>query len=245
MAGLRRLIVCGAECSECDVVLPVKDEDSLQRVNEILRVAGQGPIEVLSAESLGESEGWVEGEERRDAERATSRRGLFKAAIAGTLGAAFHAALELPGGEVEADRPVAFLEALRGLGNARESEAKGHLAAYRLSVDPRVCYGCRVCATLCPTGALVWEEDLERPYSARMRIDPSLCHGCDACRDLCDAGAIEVTFQPDFHVQEEILLRERSCADCDRVFLSVYPTEDLCPGCRTHDRYRSCEGNVG
>jgi ferredoxin len=245
MAGLRRLIVCGADCSGCDVVLPVNHEDGLQRVNEILRVAGQGPIEVLSAESLGESEGWVGVKERDDVEPATSRRELFKAAIAGTLDAAFPTSLELPGKEPEADRPVAFLEALRRLSIARESETKGRLAAYRLSVDPRGCYGCRVCATLCPTGALAWEEDPEPPGSARMRIDPSRCHGCGACRDLCDAGAIEVTFRPDFHVQEEVLFKERRCAECDRIFLSVHPAEDLCPGCRMRDRYRSCAEGVG
>ena len=245
MAGLRRLIVCGADCSACDVVLPVNHEDGLQRVNQILRVAGQGPMEVLSAESSGESEGRVGEKERREEAPRTSRRGLFKAVIAGTLDAALPASLGVPGREPEAGRPVAFLEALRRLGEERESETKGRLAACRLSVDSRLCYGCRVCATLCPTGALVWEEDLETPDSARIRIDPSRCHGCGACVDLCDAGAVEVTFQPDFRVQEEIVFRERGCADCDRVFLSAHPAEDLCPGCRMHLRYRSCEGDVG
>jgi len=244
LAGLRRLIVHGADCSGCDIVFPANHEDGLQRVSEILRIAGQGSMEVVSDESLVESEGWVGGREQGDAERATSRRGLFKAVIAGTLDAALPTTLEELGREPEGGRPVAFLEALERLGNAREPETEGRLAAYRLDVDPRVCYGCKVCAILCPTGALVWEEELEPPDSARMRIDPSRCHGCGVCRDLCDAGAIELAFRPDFRVKEEILFRERRCADCDRDFLSVHPAENLCPGCRMHDRYGSCAGDV-
>jgi ferredoxin len=245
LTGLRRLIVSGADCSGCDVVSPVNREDGLQRVNEILRIAGQGSMEVVSAESLGESEGRVGGRKGGDAERATSRRGLFKAVISGTLDAALPAPLEELGREPATGPSVVFLEALERLCKVGEPETGGRLAAYRLGVDPRVCYGCKVCATLCPTGALVWEEEVEPPGSARLRIDPSCCHGCGVCRDLCDAGAIELAFRPDLRVQEEILFRERSCADCDRIFLSVHPAENLCPGCGMHDRYGSWAGDVG
>ena len=244
VTGLRRLVVYGADCSGCDFVFPPNREDGVWRVNEILHVAGQASIEVVPGGSLRQSEDKEGGRPAISdgAQRATSRRGLLKAMIAGSLDAAFPSTLDEPGMRDETGASVAFLEALEGLCNGRDHGREGRLAAYCLAVDARVCYGCKVCATLCPTGALCWEEDLETPNSARMRLDPSRCPGCGVCVDLCDVGAFDCTFGPDLRVQQEILFREGRCRVCDRIFLASHPGEGLCPGCRSHDRNLSAKG---
>ena len=235
MAGLRRLVVEGADCSGCDVVFPPGGENGVDRVNEILRVAGQGPIEVVPAGLRGRSEDRSgAGRDEREG-RATSRRGLLKALVAGSLGAALPPARQGPAEEEKAF--IAFLKTLDGLCGRKGERGEGRrLAAYRLSVDTRLCYGCKVCATLCPGGALVWEEDPAPPGRALMRVDPSRCLGCGVCRDLCDVGAVDCAFEPGLASGQEILFRERRCRACDRPFLSPRPEGDLCPGCGTYDR---------
>ncbi len=238
VTGLRRLVVYGADCSGCNVVPPPSREDGVQRVNEILRVAGQASIEVVPGGSLRQSGDKAGGTTAMSdgTQRATSRRELLKAMIAGPLDAAFPSTRYEPDMRDGKGASVAFLDALEGLRNGEEQEREGRLAAYRLGVNTRVCYGCKVCATLCPTGALGWEGDPETSDFARMRLDPSLCLGCGACVDLCDVGAIDFTFEPDLRVQQEILFREGRCSVCDRIFLASHPGEGLCPGCRSHDR---------
>jgi ferredoxin len=239
MTGLRRLVVYGADCSGCDVVFSPSREDGVRQVNEILRVAGQGSIEVVSGESLGQSEGRAGAATSDGAHRATSRRGLLKTMIAGSLDAAFPSTRDEPDARDETGASVAFLDALDGLRKGEEQEREGRLAAYRLSVNVRVCYGCKVCATLCPTGALRWEEDPETPNLERMRVDPSRCHGCGVCVDLCDIGAIDFRFKPGLRVRQEIRFSEGRCGVCDRSFLASHKGEGLCPGCRRHDRDHS------
>ncbi len=239
MAGLRRLVVCGADCSGCDLAFPPDRENGINGVNDILRVAGQRPIEVVSGGLRRNSEDRPgAGRDEREG-RATSRRGLLKALIAGSLGTALPPARE---GRVEEEEEkkkafIAFLETLDGLRERTGERGEGRrLAAYRLSVDAGLCYGCKVCATLCPAGALVWREDPESAAHALLRVDPCRCLGCGVCRDLCDAGAVDCAFQPGLASEQEILFRERRCRACDRVFFSSRPEGDLCPGCRTYDR---------
>jgi ferredoxin len=232
MSGLRRLVVFGADCSGCNPGSPLSLEDGIERVNEILRVAGQASIEVVPSGSLRQSGNRAVGTAISDVtEHATSRRGLLKEMVSRTLDTAFPSTWDPSTGD-EAGAPVAFLEGLDRLRNGSEQEREGRLAAYRLGIDTRVCYGCKVCATLCPTGALGWEEGPETCDSARMRVDPSLCHGCGVCVDLCDVGAMDCTFKPELSVQRSILFREERCRVCGRNFLASHPGDGLCPGCR-------------
>jgi ferredoxin len=232
MAGMRRLVVCGPDCSGCEKAAATSCEDGVLQVNEVLRVAGQPLIEVVSSASIKQSEDEDRGTVRTSDEdkHMTSRRGLLKAMIAGSLDTAF------PSTREGSDPSTAFLEALHALRNDEEREREGPVAAYDLSLDPGVCYGCKVCAILCPTGALDWEEDVEGSGSSRLRIDPSRCHGCGVCVDMCDVDAIDCTFRPGLRVQQEMLFREETCSVCGRMFLVSQPGGSFCPGCRSHDR---------
>jgi ferredoxin len=50
-------------------------------------------------------------------------------------------------------------------------------------VDDTVCNGCGVCVDLCPTGALIFQNN-------HAYIDQDLCQECEACPDACPQGAI-------------------------------------------------------
>lgn len=54
-----------------------------------------------------------------------------------------------------------------------------------VSIDRKVCKGCRLCEKLCPYGALVIEEDTKT-----MAIESAKCRGCGTCSAACPAGAI-------------------------------------------------------
>jgi ferredoxin len=230
------LVIHGADCSGCNVDPSPNLEDGLEGVNEILRVAGQAPIEVVPGGSSRRSGDEAGGSPISDGtERVTSRRGLLRTMIAGSLGVVIPSAREGPDTSDTTGSFVAFLEALGAIGNVNKEEREGRLAAYRLGVNARLCYGCKVCATLCPTGALHWEEDSGTRESARIRIDPSRCIGCGVCVDLCDVGAIDCKFSPELRVQQEISFMEERCSVCNRFFLASHMGEGLCPGCRRQE----------
>ena len=50
-------------------------------------------------------------------------------------------------------------------------------------VDDKCCYGCGECIDVCPTGALIFQNN-------HAFIDQELCQGCQACIDACSIGAI-------------------------------------------------------
>ena len=66
------------------------------------------------------------------------------------------------------------------LGNRGEVEIDGTTAW----IDPEVCAGCRECAELCPSSAIVFDE--RRGVCA---VEERLCLGCGACAAQCRSGA--------------------------------------------------------
>jgi NAD-dependent dihydropyrimidine dehydrogenase PreA subunit len=50
-------------------------------------------------------------------------------------------------------------------------------------IDDTVCNGCGDCVDVCPTGALVFQNDCAF-------IHQDLCEGCEICIDACPQGAI-------------------------------------------------------
>ena len=50
-------------------------------------------------------------------------------------------------------------------------------------VDDNACNGCGICADICPTGALFFQNN-------RAFIDQDLCQGCEVCLDACPQNAI-------------------------------------------------------
>ena len=59
----------------------------------------------------------------------------------------------------------------------------GEAPTYRPKVDPPKCDGCRICAEVCPPGALSMANGL--PH-----LDPNLCVPCYCCQESCPREAI-------------------------------------------------------
>jgi heterodisulfide reductase subunit A len=52
------------------------------------------------------------------------------------------------------------------------------------SIDPDICAGCRLCLTLCPYGAIEFDEN--RQVSV---VNEAVCKGCGSCSSACPSGA--------------------------------------------------------
>ena len=78
----------------------------------------------------------------------------------------------------------ALFEIGEPVGARMETRLWGHV-----TIDPQRCTGCRICATFCPTGALIKYSD-ERETG--VEHTPSDCVRCLCCQDVCRTGAIHV-----------------------------------------------------
>jgi heterodisulfide reductase subunit A len=65
------------------------------------------------------------------------------------------------------------------------SKGKMEMGAITASVDESVCSGCKVCNSLCPFGAIFFDET-----SNVSRVNQVLCKGCNVCGAACPSGAI-------------------------------------------------------
>ena len=62
---------------------------------------------------------------------------------------------------------------------------KLHLLAFTALIDDSKCTGCRICNTLCPYKAILFDEQ-----NQVSRINEALCQGCGTCVAACPAAAI-------------------------------------------------------
>jgi len=56
----------------------------------------------------------------------------------------------------------------------------------KIKYDYDKCVGCGECATNCPTGAIAFDEETEKPYTT----NPENCMACFTCREGCTEDAI-------------------------------------------------------
>ena len=98
------------------------------------------------------------------------------------------------------------------------------------------CFGCGICALLCPNGALEIGE--EQDGKRNIYITPHKCTGCGVCRAVCRDGCIEEICTMNLPHMDRLLLRQvesRSCERCGKP-LSPHRKETLCIACRQKRR---------
>ena len=116
------------------------------------------------------------------------------------------------------------------------------LGFVRLAVDAQ-CTACGVCARVCPTGAIRFEE---QNMSFRLTFAASACTDCGACLDLCEPNALSRDGVPSIGVllsTAPILLRTGALSTCDKCGAKFATTGSgrLCPTCdfRVHNPFGS------
>ena len=53
-------------------------------------------------------------------------------------------------------------------------------------VNKEVCIGCGACISMCPVGAIKFDED------GKAKIDPEICIKCKTCEGVCPVSAITI-----------------------------------------------------
>ncbi len=167
------------------------------------------------------------------AEGAVSRRGFFRHMVghaANTvdgLQASQEAAGEGPPRPLvdripapPREREVAALNIITG-------ENLPDAARPALGIDAAACCNSRICAALCPTGALM---GVQAEAGSGLDFNPESCIRCRLCEGVCPERALRVE---DRGGEAQALIRhaERRCEEC----LHPFPErggERLCPSCR-------------
>lgn len=115
--------------------------------------------------------------------------------------------------------------------------ASGNIHFGRVSINSPSCIGCKVCAALCPSGALKAEEDAT---GLKIYFRQGLCINCGICADACQQKAIKVAVPkkvedalgPAITEDKEgslILNKEKKvCLACNSTF---YSKDDCCISC--------------
>lgn len=171
-------------------------------------------------------------------ETRVSRRGLFRRLAGHAAGAAEQiqgtgpaapAAVPMVSGRVQPAPRLRRVEALAALAVAQDQSLPNTLFPQAKISD--ACCNHRICAALCPTGALQPVEDED---GSGLDYDPLFCIRCGLCQQVCPEKAITIT-ERDGHpyvgrVPATRHHRQR-CQRCHTTF-TAGKEHTLCPGCR-------------
>jgi ferredoxin len=122
-----------------------------------------------------------------------------------------------------------LLNGFTSTGKVEISIKESPLLEFNVSPD---CTGCNTCATLCPTGAIVYEA-VENKYQLKFR--PHLCVNCRTCVNTCLYKAIQpketallnnLLEKPEWVVFKG---EKRSCPICQIDFIGS--NAEICPFC--------------
>ncbi|MBI4200232.1 MAG: 4Fe-4S binding protein [Chloroflexi bacterium] len=144
------------------------------------------------------------------------------------LSAAWQEGLMPTGGLASADLPECLADLVMRMAVGRSGApevavADDDVPLGVVDIDPDLCTACGLCATRCPTGALVFKEEKEITLS----FDAARCTGCGACAAVCperERGAIAVRRVVDvagLRQRRAIRVRDYSavCTVCGRPFI--------------------------
>ncbi|MFH1502128.1 MAG: CoB--CoM heterodisulfide reductase iron-sulfur subunit A family protein [Candidatus Eisenbacteria bacterium] len=88
------------------------------------------------------------------------------------------------------DIPDAVAQAKGAASSAIAPMARGTVMAEALTavIDEDLCSGCRICVSVCPYGALAYDEDDDVS-----KVNEALCKGCGTCAAACPSGSITMS----------------------------------------------------
>ncbi len=88
------------------------------------------------------------------------------------------------------DIPDAVAQAKAAASSAIGPMSKGTVTVQALAavIDEDMCSGCRICVSVCPYGAISYDED-----DKVSRVNEALCKGCGTCGAACPSAAITMS----------------------------------------------------
>jgi formate hydrogenlyase subunit 6/NADH:ubiquinone oxidoreductase subunit I len=101
------------------------------------------------------------------------------------------------------------------------------------------CTGCRVCATVCPTGALTAAPATPEDAAFILHFSPLACTQCDLCTQLCPHAALHLAGYVDYAGAVPRILHAAPQSRCRRCRAAFVGEGDLCPACAFRRRHPS------
>lgn len=88
------------------------------------------------------------------------------------------------------DRRERLLDSLAAMGEPQDIMIDTRLWGH-VVIDPELCNSCQMCATFCPTGAIVKFKEEDGTFG--IEHSPSDCVKCRCCTDICKEGALSLS----------------------------------------------------
>ena len=94
------------------------------------------------------------------------------------------------------------------------------------------CYGCGICAKLCPNGAIEVSEG--ENGMRRMYVTPYKCTACGVCMETCREGGVEEICAARLPSLERVMMAEVKSVSCARCGRAISPAagQEYCAACR-------------
>jgi formate hydrogenlyase subunit 6/NADH:ubiquinone oxidoreductase subunit I len=124
----------------------------------------------------------------------------------------------------------ALLQALAHL--RTEQRASAHY--FPAMTASAACTACRVCANVCPTGALDFDA-IEGRFS--LTFMPTSCTECGLCVELCTLNALQFTAPLTYDAAEPSVLLQGELKLCRRCHAGFSGEGVLCPACAFRRKY--------
>jgi formate hydrogenlyase subunit 6/NADH:ubiquinone oxidoreductase subunit I len=212
--GLSPLVLAHGSCESCSRLPGRKVTDLVYETMSVLLSAWGHASPLRLVDGLPE-EVTLSAHEASKTEDASgmSRRDFFMRIRTGAQGAAAQSAaqaLRLEESPIEEkpavirvmgdgtlphfipNRRERMLDYLERIGEPSVEWLDSRLWGY-LSIDDARCNSCRMCATFCPTGAIVKFDDPGEDGEMGIEHYPADCVQCRLCEDICLTGAVSIS----------------------------------------------------